>query len=304
MTDVRISCPSCAKTGEIEVSEDSMLSTSRGLLSINISKDVICPHSFVAYIDKNFCIRSYFLADFYVELPKIAPLGRIEEERINIDDVDLDLIVLNLPGILMTYILRSIFSKKKVVIISDETFLYNHILKFYRYITADTFNFEILLMSKNEYQENKKNYKDFIVLESIEILRNKKFIEPKKLKVEKQIVQNFLENFRITSSIIVLKNEIQKAFLLSKSIVDYINNNNEIKNINNEKKGKESILESLIDGVINREKNISKLILDHLIKTYKTKIQNTYLNFLLDIVKNYFEKDIHKIATTTSISVF
>ncbi|HEY0088616.1 MAG TPA: hypothetical protein VGB37_07220, partial [Candidatus Lokiarchaeia archaeon] len=70
MPSVKINCPICEKKGTIDVSQEIMKNVSRGLLAVNIAKEIVCSHSFVAYIDKNFNVRDYFTADFQIEIPE------------------------------------------------------------------------------------------------------------------------------------------------------------------------------------------------------------------------------------------
>ncbi|GAG34301.1 unnamed protein product, partial [marine sediment metagenome] len=73
MTIIQITCPSCKKKGNIEISDDAIKNVSRGLLAINVASNIICDHSFITYVDKNLSIRDYFIADFQIEIPDIAP---------------------------------------------------------------------------------------------------------------------------------------------------------------------------------------------------------------------------------------
>jgi hypothetical protein len=121
-------------------------------------------------------------------------------------------------------------------------------------------------MSEKDYNANKKKYKDYMVFQGKEILRNvSKTINPKKLHVEKHIINKFLTEQELGYSYIMLRNEIQKAYELSKSITDFIKEQEQ-------QKKKPNLLEISAS-------------LEH---KYKVKISQTYLNFLLDIVKNYF----------------
>ncbi|TFG02536.1 MAG: hypothetical protein EU540_01380 [Promethearchaeota archaeon] len=65
----------------------------------------------------------------------------------------------------------------------------------------------------------------------------------------------------------MLKNEIRKSHKLSKSIVDYAN-------------------EQKI------EKLDVKIIVDFLIEKFNIKLQKTYLNFIINILKYYFEVNV------------
>ena len=267
MVKVQIICPSCSKTGYIELADNSIKNILRGLLAINIASNIICPHTFIVYVDKNFGVRDYFIADFQIEIPDISTGVKIEKERIpgrNI--VDIDLIKLNLPAPMLTYVLSSYFLRQKIVLLFNQEFLYNHIYNFFEYISKETFEIDLSLKSREEYNKNKKNYKKSMVFENTSIINNvKNIINPKKLYVEKQIVNKFFTTFDLGYSYIVLKNEIQKTYKFSRDIVNFIN----------ERKKK------------NEKVNILK-INSQLEKIYGIKIGHLYLNFLINTVKNYF----------------
>ncbi len=275
MTNLLVSCPSCSEKGYIDVSEESLKDVKRGLLAVNIPPNVICSHSFIIYIDNNLVIRDYFIADyqFQIEIPVLDTLG--EKKDVIVPEkylVNLNLIKLNVSANLMTYILKSIFLKKKVLIISEETFLNNIILNFFKYITQDNFYLDISMISNENYKQEKKKYKDYMVFEGSTIINNvKKLINPKKLAIEKDIVHRFLSDMDLNSSLLVLRNDINKIYLFSKSIVDAINSL--------DKKEKINILK------INKS----------LEETHNVKINNLYLEFLVDIVRNYFEINVPSI---------
>ncbi|MFX1256895.1 MAG: hypothetical protein ACFFAN_03470 [Promethearchaeota archaeon] len=267
MTKIQIKCPSCSKTGFIEMFPEAMKNSLRGLLAVNIAKSIICSHSFIAYIDKNLQVRDYFIADFQIELPEITLEEKIKVGKIPSKDIiDIDLIKLNISAILLTYILKSIFLKQKIVLIHNQEFLHNHIYNFFKYITKNSFESTITILTEEKYNSNKKNYKDSMVFDNINIIRNvKNFINPKKLNIEKQIVSRFMNEYDLGYSYVVLKNDIQRAYELSKSIVEFINE---------AKKKKETI-------------NTLK-ISTQLEEVYKIKINTIYLKFLMKIVEDYF----------------
>ncbi|TFG00399.1 MAG: hypothetical protein EU541_02410 [Promethearchaeota archaeon] len=66
--EISITCPICSKWGKIEIAEKELGKASRGLLSISISEDLICEHSFIAYVDRNLKVRDYFVPDFEISL--------------------------------------------------------------------------------------------------------------------------------------------------------------------------------------------------------------------------------------------
>ena len=275
MTSIKITCPSCKNKGNIEISTESLKNISRGLLAVNVAANTICNHSFIVYLDKNLSIRDYFIADFQLEIPDIAPLEDIEvKEVISKDKLNLDAIKLNLSANLITHVLKSIFSNKKIAIITDLSFLKDHILNFFKQLIEGSFDAYISVISDDDYKSNKKNYKEHIVLDGKNVIRDDdKIINPKKLKVEKQMVSNFFMELDPITSYVGLKNEIRKAFRLSQSIIDFSS------------KFKKDLT---ID---------SELVIDHLEKEFNFKIDKSYLEFLLEIVRiNFGVKNIREVG--------
>ncbi|MFX1338154.1 MAG: hypothetical protein ACFFDK_06070 [Promethearchaeota archaeon] len=267
MVPIRIKCPSCSKVGSINISTDMLKNSLRGLLAVNVAKDIVCSHTFIVYIDKNLTIRDYFISDFNVELPKIT------EEEINKigslptrDVLDIDLIRLNITAPLLTYILSAIFLKQKIVIIEDQSFMHSHIFNFFKYITQTSFKTNIIIITEENFKNNKNSYKYSMVFDHLAIIRNvKNLINPKKLYIEKQLIRRFLAEEDSGYSYIILRNDIQRAYDYAKSIVNFINDFKER----------------------NETVNILK-ISTKLEEKYNIKVNREYLDFLIDIVKNYF----------------
>ena len=263
MLKVKINCPICSKVGLIDVFEDTIKNNARGLIAISVIENIICSHSFIVYIDRNLVVRDYFISDFQIKVPEIALSEEIGKSFVPSKEIiNLDLIKLNISAALLAFVLNSIFFKKKIVIISENLFLKNHILNFFKYITKNTFNYEISIITKEDYKSNKTKYRDFVVFEGH--IEKDKIIDSK-LKLEKQISYNFFVEPDLSYSYIILKNEIRKIYLLSKSIADFIRIYKKRNNLN------------------------SKVIIDYLFKEYGVKVHFTYLNFLINIVKDYFE---------------
>lgn len=267
MAKVKLHCPTCQKIGFIEISEDAIKNVARGLLAVNISEGIVCPHTFIAYVDKNFDIRDYFVADFQIELPQISSVEKVVKTTLPSKDIiDIDLIKLNLTAMALTYIIKSIFLKQKLTLISDFKFLYHHLFNFFEYITKEAFEYDISIISEEEYQSNKKQYKNSMVISGNKIINNyKKLINPKKLFIEKLIVSKFFMERELGYSYILLKNEFVKAYELTKSIVEFM------------KETKEK----------NENINILKITLK-LEEVYGIKIHTMYLRFLIEIVKHYY----------------
>lgn len=270
MSRIQVTCPSCGIKGDIEVSEEAIAKVTRGLLAVNIAKDSFCTHAFIAYIDKNLKVRDYFMTDFQIEVPELDTDNKIEGNQTPGDDkLDLDLIKINIPSKLLSFILRSIFIKKKVKIISDDSFLISHILNFFKFITQDTFTFDISIISTDECENNKDEYSDCMIFNNLEIINNvDDIINPKDLAVEQQIIFKFLKESEPKIALIVLKNDILKLYNLSKSIGEFAK---------------------------EEPKLSEKKITDFLVKNHGLKMQKkfrSYFNLLLEIAAAYFEVEI------------
>ena len=275
MQAIKISCPTCNKKGTINVDEEIIINSERGITAINLKEDIICKHSFVAYIDTNLIPRDYFAVDFTVSLPNIE----INKNESSIDvedynDIDIYLISLNLHAQSLARIFRSIFLNQKVLLINEINILDAHLLRLLEYCFEETFAFDLSIISRKEYKKERKNYMDHIILSKDRILKDSNnLLMSKKMKIESAIVQKFLSIPDMVSGMIILKNEIYKAFEIAKNTVDYIN------------------------GLSENEKNVISIyeISEHIIDyTHKIniKLQKTYLDFLIDIIIYYFNLDI------------
>ena len=107
--NILVQCPSCSEKGYIEVDNDTFKNNPRGIIAINIIEDLICQHSCIVYVDKNFSVRDYFIADLYIEIPDMASPKEIEENIPIPDNINVFLIRINLHAILITYLIKSIF---------------------------------------------------------------------------------------------------------------------------------------------------------------------------------------------------
>ncbi|MFX0106053.1 MAG: hypothetical protein ACFE75_11260 [Candidatus Hodarchaeota archaeon] len=281
MAKLQIRCPICSQWEQIEISDDATKNVSKGLLAINIATGMICDHSFIAYVDKNLIVRDCLVADFKIELPESASSQETEEIiKPETETIKFDLIKVSIPEFLMTYIIKSIFEGKKTLIISEEEFLYNHLKNFFKYIMQNSFNFDITVMASEDYKKNKQDYKEHLIFNKREVIRDKdKIIDPKKLNTEKAMVQKFFDEYDLMAGLIILRNEINKAYGYSKTIAEYAE----------KKKGKPIT---------------SKILIDHILEKYGERIQIPYLNFLINIVQNYFKVEIPKIGGVTDLLGF
>ncbi len=270
MKKIEVRCPSCAARGFIEVSEGEVEKAKRGVFAVNVSEGFICEHSFVAYIDKNFSVRDTFTTDFQLELPEIIPKKSIEpKDSAQLDSINVSLIKLNLSASLIAYILRAILCKRKIVLIFDQIFMLDDVRRFFDYITINSFKTELVVISKDQY--NNESYNDYIVFNRKDVIKDDDgIIDVKKLGVERSLVQKFLEEYEPGASLIYLQNGLQKAYELSETIAD------------------------IVKGLKKKEKVYSKKIIGDLSRIHNVKIQLAYLDFLFEIVENYFKVEVPK----------
>ncbi len=277
MAKLEIHCPICGKWEYIEILNDATKNAQKGLLAVNIEPGMICEHSFIAYVDKNLIVRDCFIADFKIEAPEMEISQSRDEEAPPItESINFDLIRLNIPEKLMIFIFKAIFLGKKIIILSEDKFLYNHIINFFRFTIQGLFDFDLLMMSEGDYKKDKSDYIDYLVFNKGYIIHDKNnLIDYKKLSVEKSITQKFLAEYELATGLIILRNEIQKAYEFSKELAEFISE-------------------------VQKEVLTSKILMDRINEKHNERIQKVYLTFLLDIVKNYFKVEIPKIHGVTN----
>jgi len=276
MKKLEVRCPSCSSRGYIEISEVAVEKAARGVYAVNISEGIACEHSFVAYIDKNLSVRDTFIADFQLELPEISsPRDREPEMSPQLESIDVNLIKLNLIASLLVNIIRAIFFKRKVLVLTDQTFMIDQIYKFFDYIMENSFKASIRVESEEQYQL--ESYKDYIVLKNNLILQdNDGILNPKKISFERSLVRKFLEEYEPIPSIIYLHEGIQKTYELSETIVERVKN------------------------LKKKEKLISNNVIEEIANDHSVKIQLPYLDFLYEIVENYFKIQIPRSSNVSN----
>jgi len=275
MVKLEVRCPICSMRGNIEVSEEEVKSSTRGLFAVNIPVELICSHSFIAYVDKNLTVRDTYTADFQIELPTFESKEE-DVDTLLTDLIDVSLIKLNLTGSNLAHIFHAMIYRNKILVISDQDFLFDKMTQFFEYITQDSYELNIQFVSQSNYKAD--NFKDFVILKGNEILKDpQKLFNKRKLNVEKTIAQHFIIEYKPTKSLIFLKNELKKTYELSNSIIEIVQKL---------KKGK---------------KVYSRQIIEALEKIYNIKISIPYLDFLYEIVENYFNIEVPK---TSNISNF
>ena len=266
---IKVRCPLCLKSGELMIEKDLIEQSLSGITAINIVENVICEHSFVAYLDKNLAIRDAFVCDFRINLPEIN-ITDIYDENLKIP-FDISIVRINILPSILAKIIRSVLMGLKIIYISDQEFLNNHYIKFLHHIFGDNFNIDIVFLSNDLYKKNRKRYKDHVVMHRTKVLEDKnKILEQSKLKIEQAIVQNFYNEYDEVSSIILLKNEIEKIEQFIYQILKFHKTLNE------------------------NQQFIIKDVIKYLEEIYKTTLPVPYINFLLDIIENYFSINLNR----------
>ncbi len=269
MAKIDVRCPVCSSWEKIDVSEDMTKNVKKGLLAINITAGMICEHSFICYVDKNLSVRDSLVADFKIEVAGEAE-NHIDPtiEDAEIDSLKFDLIKINISDLMMALIFRGIFLGKDIVLIYDDQFLAGHIINFFNYVKNGMFEQNIIAMPKSDYKDKWAEYTNHLVLEKAVILQNNNpHIDPKKMGIEKGIVKKFLREDDLVTGLIILKNEIKKAYEFSNNLAQFLNS-----------------------STINTWN--PKMLIDHIKDVYAEKIQKSYLTFLLVIVEHYFKVNI------------
>lgn len=198
----------------------------------------------------------------------------IDDMNITLGEFDVELVRFNLSPTLLANILRGIFSKKPILVLIEQEFVYKHLLNFFNFIFEDTFQFNISFIPEKAYRKTEQKYSNSLVLKGDHSIKDEhKFLSKKKLKIEKEIVQKFYSEIEPKFSLIVLKNEIIKAFILA----------NKMKLI-----------------VEKSEKLSSKEIANFLKENFPFDVNFTYIKFLTDIMQDFFEVEVPEIYNTLS----
>jgi hypothetical protein len=276
MKKLEVRCPSCSNRGYIKVSEEEVEKAARGVFAVNVLEGVACEHSFVAYLDKNFTVRDTFIADFQLELPDVVPEQAIGPDVAQLLDlIDVNLIKLNISASLLTHIIRALLFKKNIFLIFNQSYMGDNTYKFIEYITLNSFKANILVISGEQYKIY--NIKDSIILDGNKIIKDEDdILNAKTLRVERSLVRKFLAEYEPKPSLIYLQNGLQKAYELSKTIVDIINN------------------------LKKKEKIYSKNVIEEIAGIHDVRIQLPYLDFLYEIVENYFEVKVPKSSNVSN----
>ncbi len=268
MVNLEVRCPSCSKRGKIEVSEERVRNTTRGLYAVNVSENIVCDHSFVVYVDKNLSVRDSFMADFQIDLPTPVSKQEIDKDISSLSEsIDVALLRMNFTASMFAYFLKAIIRKKKIIIISDKDFLHEHLSNFITYICSESFDVKHEIMHLNDYDN--KQHGNHVVFQGNEVMKDDdKIFASKQIKVERTIIQTFLNESDPIAGMVLLKNELKRIYQLSETIVDMVKN------------------------LKKDEKVYSKNVIKDIENIHGTRLQVPYLDYLFEVVAYYFEVEI------------
>ena len=278
MPKVEVRCPNCSKIGNIEVSKKLVDDEKKGLIAVNVAKKTLCEHSFIAYIDKNLIVRNYFTPDFEIDVTLKASVSNKKDKRIpDKEEMDLELIKINLPTPLITYIFRVMLLKKKITVVSDISHLSSHFVKFFNFITQNSFKINIEFIDRAKFDKNEEKYENDVIFRKAEngTVINYKFRfmvpdleEPRILNEIKKWVLRFKEDPELTSSVIFLKNELSMFHDICHNVIQQYNKD-------------KSRLSSL------------KRFRKFLDSNHEKEFADNYILLITNTLKNYFNIDIN-----------
>lgn len=193
----------------------------------------------------------------------------VDELDLKLNEFDMDLIRFNLNPWSLSYILKGIFSKRSILLIFDQEYVNKHLMSFFEFITEDNFRLDISFSTPQNYEKNTGKYKDHLILKGNEILKDDdKLLVKKKLKIEREIVQNFFSEEDPKFSLLGIRNDVKKAYILSTKMVPIIN---------------------------NADKISTKEIAEDLKENFPVDLTLNYLEFLIGILTNYYNIHVPKI---------
>ena len=107
---INFQCPLCSSSGDFNVSKDFITENIRGITAVHVPEGAICSHSFIIYVDQSMGIRDSFEVDFQCETHELDSWSSefgIEDQLIPRSDyININLILLNIPQILIAYLIK------------------------------------------------------------------------------------------------------------------------------------------------------------------------------------------------------
>jgi hypothetical protein len=204
---------------------------------------------------------------------EIKGISDIEVPDKNI--LDVELIKEYIEPISLAYIIYGVVLRKKVLFLLDNSFLKEHLNNLFEFIFENSFEYDILVESFENYIKNKKSYEGTLILGEKKVIKNinNEAVREKDIKVEQDIIKTFLSKPQRKASLLSLKEEVQKAYILANELVE---------EISKKEKGE------------GQKIDVKQLFQD-LEESHNITLALPYIYFLMEIVENYFKKEVSEI---------
>ncbi len=191
----------------------------------------------------------------------------LETTEMDIFEIKILSIKMNIKPETLIYILRSCFRKKRILLLIDEhlNYLRTPIKKFFDFIFEKSFFVNIIILTKKEFQENKDLFENSVILEGIRnIGKNSDEINLNDSKFEHDLIGEFYNDEEKISGLINLRERLEELYALSESIFNYC----------------------------ERQTLSSRDLINYLEEKFFIKVPKEYLDFLINVVRDYYEKEI------------
>jgi hypothetical protein len=225
---ITVTCPICHEKKQVDIPK-SLIKGASHLTAVLIPKNIICEHTFHAFVDKNLTVRGYQKTDF--ELPLTLEEAKLEENLLLDSELnDFEVIKWNISPENLEYLIKCIIFDKNVVFVlpDSQNELKEVIVRTLKFIFQDTFKQNLTILIKSSYKNMKNDFRNDIVIGWNKILRDKdNFLNKEDITVEEKIVRNFYRNASKHDAIINLEYEIRQIFKVCNKAIELIEHKGE-----------------------------------------------------------------------------
>lgn len=216
-------------------------------------------------------------------LPKLGSLDTGARKIPDSRELNLN-ILKKVDPLILSYILSCIFLKEKAILLVKTEQLKRQIQSFLEFIVQHTFQYDISVVKEEDYTNGEQGVVEILVLNQNEAIKKgydkiinneEKILKNRSIKVEKKIIEKFVDRDNRKTSLNLIRDEIKKASLLAENLKE------KISQIREERKGKKIDSHEII-GKISEEYNINTL-------------SRNYLRFLTDIIERHYGIEIPKL---------
>ncbi len=122
--DIQVDCPTCNKTGKIDVPLNLLVETDKGTITIDVPPEAVCPHAFQVILDKNANVRGYSKTDFQLGGAKETPAPQttgftIMETQTTTTSVQ-DMVKILSPEVFLVLLKGLLFNLPLTLVTADE----------------------------------------------------------------------------------------------------------------------------------------------------------------------------------------